>query len=291
MCGIIGAVAQRNVVPILLEGLRRLEYRGYDSAGVAIINGGLHRLVSVGRVAQLARDALQTSGHLGIAHTRWATHGAPSERNAHPLVSHGVIAVVHNGIIENHEKLRAELQGLGYIFSSETDTEVIAHLIHSHYRSGRDLLDATRKAVARLHGAYAIGVVSADDPNHMICARQGSPLLIGLGIEENFIASDAAALLPVTQKMVYLEEGDIAEIGLTTVRVFDKSGKAVERLSHLSELSSEIAELGPYRHFMQKEIHEQPRALADTVESSIARGFIPELFGPEGAARWRRSTA
>jgi glutamine---fructose-6-phosphate transaminase (isomerizing) len=284
MCGIIGAVAQRNVVPILLEGLRRLEYRGYDSAGLAIINGGLRRLVSVGRVAQLTRDALKTSGHLGIAHTRWATHGAPSERNAHPLVSHGLIAVVHNGIIENHEPLREELQALGYVFTSDTDTEVIAHLIHSHYRSSRDLLDSTRKTIARLHGAYAIGVVSAEDPNHMVCARQGSPLLLGLGIEENFIASDAAALLPVTQKMVYLEEGDLAELGLTTFRIFDKSGNAVERQSHLSELSSEIAELGPYRHFMQKEIHEQPRALSDTVENTISRGFVPELFGPEGAA-------
>jgi len=205
MCGIVGAVAQRNVVPILLEGLRRLEYRGYDSAGLVTINGGLNRVRSVGRVASLANHAAQQKvhGHLGIAHTRWATHGAPTEHNAHPHVSAG-LAVVHNGIIENHEQLREKLKGLGYRFESETDTEVIAHLIHLYYQQDKDLLSATRKAVKELQGAYAIGVVHEEAPHRLVCARKGSPLLIGLGIEENFIASDASALLPVTQRMVFL---------------------------------------------------------------------------------------
>jgi len=202
MCGIVGAVAQRNVVPILLEGLRRLEYRGYDSAGLVIIDGGLQRVRSVGRVAGLAEAcaAQQVHGKLGIAHTRWATHGAPSEANAHPHVS-GRLAVVHNGIIENHEALRTRLKAAGFVFTSETDTEVIAHLIELYYRESNDLLAATRTAVAELEGAYAIGVVSEDSPNRLICARKGSPLLIGLGIEENFIASDVSALLPVTQRV------------------------------------------------------------------------------------------
>ncbi len=293
MCGIVGAVAQRNVVPILLEGLRRLEYRGYDSAGLVTINDGLRRVRSVGRVAGLAEAAAaeHIHGHLGIAHTRWATHGAPTEFNAHPHVSGG-LAVVHNGIIENHETLRARLQGLGYKFQSDTDTEVIAHLIEHHYREGRDLLAATQTAVAELEGAYAIGVVHRDAPHQLVCARKGSPLLIGLGIEENFIASDASALLPVTQRMVFLEEGDVADLGLLRYAVYDRSGRKVERPVHMSELTADMAELGNYRHYMQKEIHEQPRALSDTLETALVQGKIqPELFGPEAPALLARVKA
>ncbi len=285
MCGIIGAVAQRNVVPILLEGLRRLEYRGYDSAGLVIIDGGLKRVRSVGRVASLAEEcaAQQVSGNLGIAHTRWATHGAPSEANAHPHVSGG-LAVVHNGIIENHEALRTRLKGEGFVFTSETDTEVIAHLIELYYRSTKDLLAATRAAAAELEGAYAIGVVSADSPHRLICARKGSPLLIGLGIEENFIASDVSALLPVTQRVMYLEEGDVADLGLLTVAVYDAAGKPVDRSVHISELSADMAELGNYRHFMQKEIHEQPRALTETLLTAVTQDSVqPEWFGFDAA--------
>jgi len=286
MCGIVGAVAQRNVVPILLEGLRRLEYRGYDSAGLVIINGGLTRVRSVGRVASLAADcaAQQVHGHLGIAHTRWATHGAPSEANAHPHVS-GRLAVVHNGIIENHEALRTRLKAAGFTFTSETDTEVIAHLVELYYRQSKDLLAATRAAVAELEGAYAIGVVSEDSPNRLVCARKGSPLLIGLGIEENFIASDVSALLPVTQRVMYLEEGDVADIGLLSVTVYDAAGNKTDRSVHISELSADMAELGSYRHFMQKEIHEQPRALTDTLLIAVAQDHIqPEWFGFDAAA-------
>ncbi|HWR76049.1 MAG TPA: glutamine--fructose-6-phosphate transaminase (isomerizing) [Thiobacillus sp.] len=285
MCGIVGAVAQRNVVPILIEGLRRLEYRGYDSAGLVIINGGLTRVRSVGRVASLAADctAQQVHGHLGIAHTRWATHGAPSEANAHPHVS-GSLAVVHNGIIENHEALRTRLKAAGFAFTSETDTEVIAHLIALYYRQTKDLLAATRAAVAELEGAYAIGVVSEDSPNRLVCARKGSPLLIGLGIEENFIASDVSALLPVTQRVMYLEEGDVADIGLLSVTVYDAAGNKTDRSVHISELSADMAELGNYRHFMQKEIHEQPRALTDTLLIAVAQDHIqPEWFGFDAA--------
>jgi glucosamine--fructose-6-phosphate aminotransferase (isomerizing) len=285
MCGIVGAVAQRNVIPILLEGLRRLEYRGYDSAGLVTINGGLKRVRSVGRVAALAADcaAQQVHGHLGIAHTRWATHGAPSEANAHPHVS-GHLAVVHNGIIENHEALRSRLKAAGFVFTSETDTEVIAHLIALHYRQSKDLLAATRAAVAELEGAYAIGVVSEEAPHRLVCARKGSPLLIGLGIEENFIASDVSALLPVTQRVIYLEEGDVADIGLLAVTVYDAAGKLTDRSVHVSELSSDMAELGTYRHFMQKEIHEQPRALTDTLLTAVAQDHVqPEWFGFDAA--------
>jgi len=285
MCGIVGAVAQRNVVPILLEGLRRLEYRGYDSAGLVVIDGGLKRVRSVGRVAGLAEAcaAQQVHGNLGIAHTRWATHGAPSEANAHPHVS-GRLAVVHNGIIENHEALRTRLKAAGFTFTSETDTEVIAHLIELYCRQSKDLLAATCAAVAELEGAYAIGVVSEDSPNRLICARRGSPLLIGLGIEENFIASDVSALLPVTQRVMYLEEGDVADIGLLAVSVYDAAGNPVDRSVHISELSADMAELGNYRHFMQKEIHEQPRALIDTLLIAVAQEHVqPEWFGFDAA--------
>ncbi|MGB8337843.1 MAG: glutamine--fructose-6-phosphate transaminase (isomerizing) [Burkholderiales bacterium] len=285
MCGIVGAVAQRNVVPILLEGLRRLEYRGYDSAGLAIINGELKRVRSVGRVAQLAEDAKaqKIEGFLGIGHTRWATHGAPSERNAHPHISKNGIAVVHNGIIENYETLRAQLKAKGYEFTSDTDTEVIAHLVHMHLAISGDLLKAVQKTVAELHGAYAIGVVSEANPMRMICAREGSPLLVGIGIEENFIASDVSALLPVTQKVIYLEEGDVADVHLNSVAIFDRKGMKAERKIHTSELSADSVELGSYRHYMQKEIYEQPRAITDTIEQALAQGFKPELFGQEAA--------
>ncbi len=284
MCGIVGAVAQRNVVPILLEGLHRLEYRGYDSAGLVTINGGLKRVRSVGRVASLAEEARKQGvhGHIGIAHTRWATHGAPTEANAHPHISHGEIAVVHNGIIENHETLREKLKVLGYRFESETDTEVIVHLVHHHYQKNRDLLEAVKAAVNELRGAYAIGVIAEDAPNQLVCARKGSPLIIGLGIEENFIASDASALLPVTQRMIYMEDGDIADLGLLHLRIFDDNGKEAEREVHVSELSADMAELGAYRHYMQKEIHEQPRALVDTLQNALLPGGLtPALFGLE----------
>ncbi|MGN2390542.1 glutamine--fructose-6-phosphate transaminase (isomerizing) [Pelomicrobium sp. G1] len=282
MCGIVGAVARRNVVPILLEGLRRLEYRGYDSAGLAVIDGGLKRLRSVGRVAELARRATAEglNGRLGIAHTRWATHGAPTERNAHPHVSGNGLAVVHNGIIENHEAIRRRLTEAGYAFVSDTDTEVIAHLIEHYLRKGESLFDATRRAVAELHGAYAIAVVSADEPEGLVVARQGAPLLLGLGEGENFAASDASALLQVTQRMIYLEEGDVAELGLDRYRIVDAAGHAVERPVHLSQLTADAVELGHYRHFMQKEIFEQPGAVAATLEMVTgASSLSPQLFG------------
>jgi glucosamine--fructose-6-phosphate aminotransferase (isomerizing) len=284
VCGIVGAIARHNVVPILLEGLRRLEYRGYDSAGLAVVNGGLKRIRSVGRVAELSNQAQKQKvhGQLGVAHTRWATHGAPTERNAHPHVSRDTIAVVHNGIIENHEALRARLKKLGYEFTSDTDTEVIAHLIHHYYEREKNLLTATQKAVAELTGAYAIGVIAGDATDRLVCARKGSPLLLGLGSKENFIASDVSALLPVTHKIVYLEEGDIADIGLTGYRIIDAKGNAVERAVHVSELNAEMAELGNYRHFMEKEIHEQPRAIADTLEG-VGALLTPEIFGPSAA--------
>ncbi|HVS26892.1 MAG TPA: glutamine--fructose-6-phosphate transaminase (isomerizing) [Burkholderiales bacterium] len=287
MCGIVGAIARHNVVPILLEGLRRLEYRGYDSAGLAVINGGLKRIRSVGRIAELSNQAQKQNvqGQLGIAHTRWATHGAPTEKNAHPHVSGGTLAVVHNGIIENHEVLRARLKKLGYEFTSDTDTEVIAHLIHHYYEREKNLLTATQKAVAELTGAYAIGVIAGDATDHLVCARKGSPLLLGLGVGENFLASDASALLPVTQKMVYLEEGDVADIELSGYTIYDARGKKVERPVHVSNLSPETAELGTYRHFMEKEIHEQPRAIADTLEGVMyGAALTPAIFGP-GAAK------
>ncbi|MBI1887799.1 MAG: glutamine--fructose-6-phosphate transaminase (isomerizing) [Nitrosomonadales bacterium] len=286
MCGIVGAIAQRNVVPILLEGLQRLEYRGYDSAGLAVVNSGQLQLVrSTGRVAELSEKSAETQGQLGIAHTRWATHGVPSERNAHPHLSNDHIAVVHNGIIENYEELRSRLTAGGYVFTSDTDTEVIAHLVHSHYARGNSLLVATQAALAELVGAYAIGVIAADDPERLICARRGSPLLLGVGIEEHFVASDVSALLPVTRQVVYLEEGDVVELLRRSYRIFDASGKQVERTVQTSELSNESVELGQYRHYMQKEIHEQPQALANTLESVCnSQSLVPGIFGAEAAA-------
>jgi glucosamine--fructose-6-phosphate aminotransferase (isomerizing) len=285
MCGIVGAVAQRNVVPILLEGLQRLEYRGYDSAGLVVEHDGqLERVRSTGRVSDLAKKCAATDGLIGIAHTRWATHGVPSERNAHPHVSKNLIAVVHNGIIENYETLRTRLTEAGYEFTSDTDTEVIAHLIHSHYILGNSLLAATQASLAELVGAYAIGVIAADNPDQLICARRGSPLLLGVGIGEHLIASDVSALLAVTRKFVYLEEGDVVELGRLNYQIYDAQGKRVERAVQISEMSNESVQLGQYRHYMQKEIHEQPQALADTLESVCnSQSLVPGIFGAEAA--------
>jgi glucosamine--fructose-6-phosphate aminotransferase (isomerizing) len=286
MCGIVGAVAQRNVVPILLEGLSRLEYRGYDSAGLVVVHGAkLERVRSTGRVADLTTKSAATHGLIGIAHTRWATHGKPSERNAHPHMSKDHIAVVHNGIIENYEVLRTRLSAEGYEFTSDTDTEVIAHLIHSHYARGNSLLAATQAALKELIGAYAIGVIASDDPDRLVCARRGSPLLLGIGNGEHFIASDVSAILPVTRNVVYLEEGDVAELERTGFQIYDAGGKRIERAVQISELSNESVQLGEYDHYMQKEIHEQPQALANTLESVCnSQSLVPGIFGAEAAA-------
>ena len=293
MCGIVGAIAERNIVPVLIEGLRRLEYRGYDSAGLAVIaEGGLTRLRTVGKVQKLveALAATPAGGGTGIAHTRWATHGAPSERNAHPHLSGEGLAIVHNGIIENHEALRADLEGRGYRFTSETDTEVIAHRIHHHLKRECDLLKAVRATVAELQGAYALAVISEAEPDRLVVAREGCPVVIGLGVEENFVASDVAALLPVTRRFMFLEEGDVAEIRRKSVRVLDSSGRAVERPVRESELSADAAEKGPYRHFMLKEIHEQPRAIADTLAERVAHGRLLEAaFGPAATEVFKRT--
>ncbi len=283
MCGIVAAAARNNIVPVLLEGLRKLEYRGYDSAGLAILNGGLQRLRSVGRVAELAAQADSTGAcsETGIAHTRWATHGVPSERNAHPHISEG-LAVVHNGIIENYEALRAELSGLGYRFSSETDTETIAHLIHHTLKSEPDLFRAVCRTVQRLQGAYAIAVVKEDEPGRVIVAREGSPLLLGVGEQGNYAASDASALLQVTRRIVYLENGDVAELRPDAWRVARADGTPVERPVALSTLSADAVELGRFRHYMQKEIFEQPDALANTLEMvGGAKSLQAGLFGAE----------
>ena len=265
MCGIVAAVAKRNVVPILIEGLRRLEYRGYDSAGVAVINGSLKRVRSCGRVAELKRltDEQRLEGTIGIGHTRWATHGVPSEKNAHPHISGG-ISVVHNGIIENHEAIRAQLRAKGYEFTSDTDTEVIAHLIHSF--EGRNLFDAVQAASRQLRGAYAIAVIAANDAARLVVARMGAPLLLGLGDGENFAASDTGALLQVTRSVVYLEDGDCAEVTQGAVRIADRRGHLVERPLHVSQLSADSIDLGSYRHYMQKEIFEQPAAAYATLQ-------------------------
>jgi glucosamine--fructose-6-phosphate aminotransferase (isomerizing) len=287
MCGIVGAVANRSVVPTLIESLSRLEYRGYDSAGIAVLNGhGIERVRAVGRVAAMTEkaEATKITGHVGIGHTRWATHGGVTESNAHPHVSKEQIAVVHNGIIENHDEQRARLKTLGYEFTSQTDTEVIAHLIH-YYHQTLTLLAATQKAVAELTGAFAISVVSVKEPEHMITARLGCPLLIGLGEGENFIASDVSAVLSVTRKVIYLEDGDVADIRLDGVAILGRDGLAVQRKVHLSDVSLASMELGPYAHFMQKEIHEQPRALTDTIEALIDDNqFSAALFGDQAEA-------
>ncbi|QOY62442.1 glutamine--fructose-6-phosphate transaminase (isomerizing) [Lysobacter sp. H21R4] len=286
MCGIVGAIADRDVVPVLIEGLKRLEYRGYDSAGIAVINDQqVQRVRRTGRVSEMEAAALAQGlqARLGIGHTRWATHGGVTEANAHPHVSEGV-ALVHNGIIENHDQQREKLMAMGYEFESQTDTEVIAHLIHSFLTHGADLLTAVQAAVRELHGAYALAVVSRKEPGKLIAARMGCPLLIGVGEGENFIASDVSAILQATRNVIFLEEGDTAEITRDSVNVFGADNQPVERAMHQSDVSLASLELGPYSHFMQKEIHEQPRAVADTIEGVIDAGeFSAELFGPDAA--------
>ncbi len=282
MCGIVGAIASRDVVPILTEGLKRLEYRGYDSAGIAVLNDGIRRVRRVGRVVEMenAVRAEDLKGIIGIAHTRWATHGGVTESNAHPHVSNDEIAVVHNGIIENHEEQRARLKGLGYVFESQTDTEVVAHLVHHYFKASGDLFLATRKTAADLRGAYAIGVVALADPDTMTGARMGCPLVVGLGDGENFLASDVSALIAETRRVIYLEDGDVVALQRSGVRVVDRAGTEVHRVVHISELSANAVDLGPYQHYMQKEIHEQPRAVSDTLEGVIDSGVDAEgLFG------------
>ena len=284
MCGIVAAVADRNIVPVLLEGLRKLEYRGYDSAGLALINAsGLQRLRAVGRVAELTAQADETGadGHTGIAHTRWATHGIPCERNAHPHISDG-LAVVHNGIIENHEALRERLKEEGYVFTSDTDTEVVAHLIASELKNTPDFFTAVRAAVFQLQGAYALAVLRENDPSRVVVAREGAPLLLGLADEGNYAASDVTALLQVTRCIVYLDNGDCAEVMRDSYRITRVDGTPVERKETRSQLSADAVELGQYRHFMQKEIFEQPVALSNTLEMlGTVRSIQPGLFGAQ----------
>lgn len=282
MCGIVGAIAQRPVTEILLEGLRKLEYRGYDSAGVALIDedGSIQRVRSLGKVAALT-DKLQQqpqAGHVGISHTRWATHGEPAERNAHPHMSNDRVAVVHNGIIENYEELRASLIEQGYEFESETDTEVVVHLIESNLTSGVSLFDAVKVSLKQLQGAYALGVVSSEEPDVLVCARQGSPLLIGVGIGEHFIGSDVQALLPVTNKFMYLENGDIATLTRDQVQIEDESGQSVKRELKESKASSLDSDLGDYRHYMLKEIYEQPHAIQNTLEGRLGVDDIKQCI-------------
>ena len=287
MCGIVGAVAQRDVVDILVEGLKRLEYRGYDSAGVAVIDGDnqLNRVRRLGKVQELA-DAVSTNpifGGTGIAHTRWATHGAPSEINAHPHVSSDNIAVVHNGIIENHNELREKLSALGYVFVSETDTEVIAHLVHHELKSHDTLLAAVQTTVKQLDGAYGTVIMDTNDRERIVVARSGSPLVIGYGLGENFIASDMMALLPVTRKFSFLEEGDVAEVTRFDVAIYDVDGNAVEREAKESEVSHDAGDKGEYRHYMLKEIYEQPSAIRNTLEGRLLAGELETATFGNGA--------
>ncbi len=287
MCGIVGAVAQRNVVPILLEGLRRLEYRGYDSAGVAVIDEGqIKRKRRLGKVAEL-EEALKEApftGLTGIAHTRWATHGVPSEQNAHPHICRDTVALVHNGIIENHEELRREQKDQGYEFTSQTDTEVIVHAVFDQMRYTDSLLTAVQATVKRLEGAYALGVISTSEPNKLVACRKGSPLVIGIGIGEYFIASDISALLPVTQRFIFLEDGDIAEVTLDGVTIFNEQGEQVERPIKESEVNLDAVERGEYRHYMLKEIFEQPRAISETLEGRFSGlKLLEQAFGNQAS--------
>lgn len=286
MCGIVGAVATRNIVPVLIEGLRRLEYRGYDSCGVAVNNQGLRRARSTSRVAELDREVRDTrfEGKVGISHTRWATHGAPVTSNAHPHFSRDRIAIVHNGIIENYEEIRSELKAAGYIFESQTDTEVVAHLIDKLYDG--DLFRTVQNAIKQLHGAYAIAVFCKDEPNRVIGARFGSPLVVGVGEGENFLASDAMALAGTTDRIIYLEEGDVVDLQLSGHRIVDKDGAPAQREVRTVVAGTGAAELGPYRHFMQKEIFEQPRAVSDTLEGVDT--IAPALFGDDAEALFKR---
>jgi glucosamine--fructose-6-phosphate aminotransferase (isomerizing) len=286
VCGIVGAIAERNILPILIEGLRRLEYRGYDSAGIAVVGAdgkiGLRR--TVGKVVELEQKlkAEPLDGNIGVGHTRWATHGGVTEANAHPHVSGGRIAVIHNGIIENYQPIKDELLAKGYAFSSETDTEVAAHLIFDYVHSGLDLVDALTKATQRFEGAFALLVVDAEDPDRIVVSRVASPLVIGLGLGENYVASGVPALLPVTQRFIYLEQGDIAEIRRDSVTVFGRDGAVVARDAHETQWDSEAAEKAPYRHFMLKEIFEQPAALADTLYGRVENQLVvPGSLGPD----------
>jgi len=288
MCGIVGAVAERNIVPVLLEGLRRLEYRGYDSAGVAVAEtgNGLALRRTVGKVTELEEmlEANPLHGHLGIAHTRWATHGGVTVANAHPHVSGDRVAVIHNGIIENFQEIKDELVAKGYEFKSDTDTEVAAHLVHDYLNQGLDLLEAVRRAVQRFTGAYALLVFHTQNPGRIVVSRIASPLVIGLGIGENFVASGVPALLPVTQRFIYLEQGDLAEIRRDAVEIYDSDGHRVERPVHEAQWTADSADKGPYRHFMLKEIYDQPAALTDTLYGRIVDGRVqPDSLGPRAA--------
>lgn len=292
MCGIVGAASHNNIVEVLIEGLRRLEYRGYDSCGFAVINGAddkhpIERARTTARVSELAEQGKEFHGTLGIAHTRWATHGKPDTQNAHPHISGGLIAVVHNGIIENYESLRTELKSAGYVFTSETDTEVIAHLIHQAYVSSKqvDLVAAVRSVLPRLHGAYAIGVIAQDRPDVLVGARVGSPLVVALGEHENFLASDALALAGRAQSMMYLEEGDVAVLKAESVEIIDQAGNMTQREQKPMPAQADSVDLGPYQHYMQKEIFEQPRAIGDTL-ANIA-SFGPELFNAD-SKQWKK---
>ncbi|KUJ73002.1 glutamine--fructose-6-phosphate transaminase (isomerizing) [Thiomicrospira sp. WB1] len=300
MCGIVGGVAERNLVPILLEGLKRLEYRGYDSSGMAVLSAkqenhsvSIRRVRSMGKVASLetkirGSDGGELKGQVGIAHTRWATHGAPAENNAHPHVCNQTIAVVHNGIIENYQTLKTRQTELGYRFTSQTDTEVVAHCIHRNRQNTASLLEAVQASVQSFEGAYALGVVSVEDPGTLIAARKGSPLVIGVGIGEHFIASDVSALLPVTQQFIFLEEGDIAEITRESVTIFDAQGNPVERAVKQSSLSASSVELGEHRHYMRKEIFEQPQAVTDTLEGRITKeSVLVNAFGNEAESLFK----
>ncbi|AHF02513.1 glucosamine--fructose-6-phosphate aminotransferase [Marichromatium purpuratum 984] len=289
MCGIVGAIAQRPVAAILLEGLKRLEYRGYDSAGIAILEGPgqLNRSRTLGKVARLAEEvaAHPLPGLTGIAHTRWATHGEPATHNAHPHICRDRCTIVHNGIIENHEQLRAAQREAGHRFTSETDTEVVVHAIYDQLAAGHDLLEAVRNTAAELQGAYALGVIDTQDPERLVAAREGSPLVIGIGFGEHFIASDVFALLPVTHRFIFLEEGDIAELTRERVRIWDRDGHLVERPVKTSNLALDAAERGEYRHYMLKEIFEQPQAIADTLDDRLSGNRLrPECFGNEAEA-------
>jgi glucosamine--fructose-6-phosphate aminotransferase (isomerizing) len=285
MCGIVAAAAQRDVAPLLIVGLKALEYRGYDSAGLAVLQGGeVHRVRAKGKVREMEAlyHANPFPGGTGIAHTRWATHGVPNEANAHPHVA-GRVALVHNGIIENYVPLRAELQKSGHVFTSETDTEVIAALVDHHISKGMNLRDAVLSAVRGLEGAYAIAVISRDEPGKVVGARRGAPLLVGVGIGENFLGSDAQALIQVTNKIIYLDEDDVVEITRDSLQIYTLDGKPVQRTMHESELSADAVERGEYRHYMQKEIFEQPRAVANTLEARIGpNGILPNIFGAGG---------
>ena len=292
MCGIVGAIANRDTAPILLEGLRRLEYRGYDSAGIAVLDGHnqIQRIRELGKVATL-EDAIgecQLDGSIGIAHTRWATHGIPSPNNAHPHVANNRVAVVHNGIIENHQTLREQQIEQGFRFTSDTDTETIVHQIELYLQQGENLADAVQSSTRDLEGAYALGVISPADPDLLVTTRLGSPLVIGLGEGENFIASDSSALLPFTNRFIYLEDGDLAEIRPDSVTVIDRNGSRIERTIHTSTLSADSTDLGPYAHYMIKEIYEQPNAIAETLEGRLHNSQVMKgIFGHEAGAIFR----